>query len=204
MADTGNGAIVELSVPGMRVLRTLKLFTVKEHINTLAVWPPGAPGARGAGPSLWAVLHNLGDSMLVQVDLRSGKVAQRLKRVGNKSHGLSLYGQKAIMLSSGEGRLIAVDIPAAIKQGDAYVPEVLWEDPNQTFMKGLTGAPRPPARARPCMRLTRMHAARSHRGCGVFRDQQVGDARRPRRREQDQRGAWRRALQRVAACADGR
>jgi len=42
------------------------------------------------------------------------------------------------MLSSGEGRLVLVDLAAAAAQGEGYAPEVLWEDPQRTFMKGLT------------------------------------------------------------------
>lgn len=152
MADTGRGVVLELSLPEVRVERELKLFSAKEHVNTLALWPPGAPGGRPDRPSLWAVLHNLGDSKLAQIDLESGMVVRHLTRVGNKAHGLSLWrGAKAIMLSSGEGRLISVDVEAAIAEGDNYVPEVLWEDPEQTFMKGLVGA---------CVLLTRRRVAR--------------------------------------------
>ena len=71
-------------------------------------------------------------------------------QVGDKSHGLSLWlGQYAIMLSSGQGCLIQVDLAAATAQGEAYTPTVLWEDPTRTFMKGLSGALRgrlPPSR----------------------------------------------------------
>ena len=42
---------MELAYPSMDVRRTLKLFTAKEHINTLAAFDEG---------SLWVVLHNLG------------------------------------------------------------------------------------------------------------------------------------------------
>ena len=153
MADTGHGVVVELALPSMRVERQLKLFTAKEHVNTLAVWPPGSPGAPAdGGASLWAVLHNLGASQLAQVDLASGAVVRRLRRVGDKSHGLSLWRNKAIMLSSGQGRLIAVDIESAIRHGDDYEPTTLWEDPKQTFMKGLVGAPARRACAAPAPR----------------------------------------------------
>jgi hypothetical protein len=61
--------------------------------------------------------------------------------VGDKSHGLSLWqGKFAIMLSSGQGCLIQVDLAAAEAQGEGYTPTVLWEDPTRTFMKGLAGA----------------------------------------------------------------
>jgi hypothetical protein len=143
VADTGHGIVLELQLPALTVVRSLKLFTAKDHINTLAMWPPGSPGTpAGAPPSLWCVLHGLGKSSLAQIDLASGTVIRRLKKVGTTSHGLSLWRGVAIMLSSGEGRLIKVDIDVAARQGDAYEPETLWEDPEQTFMKGLTGARR--------------------------------------------------------------
>jgi hypothetical protein len=193
VADTGHGVVVELAFPSMRVERQLKLFTAKEHVNTLAVWPAGSPGAPAdGGATLWAVLHNLGASQLAQVDLVSGEVVRRLTRVGDKSHGLALWRNKAIMLSSGQGRLIAVDIESAIRHGDEYEPQKLWEDPHQTFMKGLVGAPRLPRhtacaaqhRIGGCMprsEAQRLGAdaashrrARSDRRRRLFRHQQVG------------------------------
>lgn len=140
VADTGSGAVVELSPSPagdgrLVVARTLRLFTEKEHINTLALWPPLDGGA--GPPSLWAVLHNLGPSQLVEIDLAAGVVVRRLTKVGDKSHGLSLWNGAAIMLSSGEGRLIRVDIGEAERLGDNYEPETLWTDPEKTFMKGL-------------------------------------------------------------------
>jgi len=134
VADTGHGSVWELALPDLSVVRELQLFTAKEHINSLAVWP----GEGGAAEQLWAVLHNLGPSQLVRIDLASGEVAQRFTRVGDKSHCLSLWRGKALMLSSGEGSLIAVDLAAAAAAGDAYAPQVLWTDPGRTFMKGLT------------------------------------------------------------------
>jgi len=143
LADTGHGTVWELHAANLSTARELRLFTVHEHVNTLACWPSwpstGAPAA-GNSPVLMAVLHNLGPSQLAQIDPASGSVIRRLTRVGDKSHGLSLWrGKYALMLSSGEGRLIQVDIAAAETQGSGYTPKVLWEDPQQTFMKGLTG-----------------------------------------------------------------
>lgn len=51
VCDTGQGHIVQLSFPSMAVIRTLDLFTAKEHINTLAAMDD---------KSIWVVLHNLG------------------------------------------------------------------------------------------------------------------------------------------------
>jgi hypothetical protein len=135
VADTGHGSVWELQLPGLETVRELKLFTATEHVNSLAVWPGQSPEHP---PQLWAVLHNLGPSQLVRIDLERGVVAQRFKRVGDKSHCLSLWRGRALMLSSGEGSLISVDLEAAAAEGDAYVPAVLWTDPGKTFMKGLT------------------------------------------------------------------
>ncbi len=165
MADTGRGAVLELQLPALTLLRTMKLFTAKDHINTLAMWPPGSPGsttgaADASTPALWAVLHGLGRSSLAQIDLASGTVARRIRHVGDKCHGLSLWRGQAIMLSSGEGRLVSIDLEAAARSGDAYEPEVLWEDPDRTFMKGLTGESRPrrPHARRPHVCIWRMRS----------------------------------------------
>ena len=50
-ADTGEGHILELEFPSMKLLRRMELFTLKEHVNTLS------PTVNG---TLWAMLHNLG------------------------------------------------------------------------------------------------------------------------------------------------
>jgi hypothetical protein len=50
-ANTGDGKLLELSFPGMAVLREMALFTAQEHVNTLS---PTADG------KVWAMLHNLG------------------------------------------------------------------------------------------------------------------------------------------------
>jgi hypothetical protein len=51
VADTGGGAVVELEFPEMREVQRLGLFTLQEHVNTLA--PTG-------NDTVWAMLHNLG------------------------------------------------------------------------------------------------------------------------------------------------
>lgn len=51
VAATDSGAVLELSFPGLRLLRRLALFSRREHVNSVA---PLAPG------DLWVVLHNLG------------------------------------------------------------------------------------------------------------------------------------------------
>jgi hypothetical protein len=75
----------ELRASDMGVLREMRLFTVKEHVNTLACWPAWPPGD-GAGADaaqphvLVAVLHNLGPSQLAQVDLGTGTIVRRLTK----------------------------------------------------------------------------------------------------------------------------
>lgn len=51
VCNTGDGQLLQLSYPSMEVVRTLDIFTVKEHINTVAVFDSS---------SVWVVLHNLG------------------------------------------------------------------------------------------------------------------------------------------------
>ena len=88
VADTGNGRIIE--VDGDRavgdVLGVHELFTAREHVNTLAV--------DVANPRyMWAMLHNLGPSMLAKVDLgvRPPRVVERIRGVGRSSHGVVQY-----------------------------------------------------------------------------------------------------------------
>lgn len=50
-------------------LRKLQLFTLQQHVNTLGPTPSG---------KLWAVLHNLGSSDLVQVSWVGGRVGAGL------------------------------------------------------------------------------------------------------------------------------
>ena len=85
LADTGHGTVWELRASDIGVLREMRLFTVQEHVNTLACWPawPSGDGAEAdeAHPHvLVAVLHNLGPSQLAQVDLGTGTIARRLTK----------------------------------------------------------------------------------------------------------------------------
>ncbi len=88
MADTGNGRIIE--VDGGRaigeVIGAHQLFTAKEHVNTLAV---DVTDPR----YMWAMLHNLGPSMLAKVDMetRPPRVVERIEGVGKSSHGAVQY-----------------------------------------------------------------------------------------------------------------
>lgn len=52
VCDTGNGRVLQLSFPDMTPLRSMDLFTLKDHPNTLA---PLAPD------NFLVMLHNLGE-----------------------------------------------------------------------------------------------------------------------------------------------
>lgn len=52
ICNTHEGSILELSYPSMEVARTLRLFSSRDHINTLAPL---------SDEDLWVVLHNLGE-----------------------------------------------------------------------------------------------------------------------------------------------
>jgi hypothetical protein len=120
VCDTGEGKVVELDFPSMSVKRILHLFTPKEHINTVSAFGDG---------TLWVVLHNLGQSLLAQVDLRSGKVTRRIPKIGVNSHGLVLWRSLFVMLSSMETALITVD-PETEKVS------TVWQG-QSGFLKGL-------------------------------------------------------------------
>ena len=76
----------ELHASNLSVVRELKLFSVREHVNTLACWPPLSVGAHPSSPpALWAVLHNLGPSKLVEIDLLSGSVARTFSKARSDS-----------------------------------------------------------------------------------------------------------------------
>jgi len=55
VCNTGKGSILQLSYPSMLVVNELELFTLQEHVNTVASYDAS---------SVWAVLHNLGKVML--------------------------------------------------------------------------------------------------------------------------------------------
>ena len=125
IADTGGGRVLELEYPSMRVVFAAEIG-VRQHVNTIVPADVEEYGMH----TVWAVLHNLGPSMLVLIDLEKGKVLKTLDKVGLKSHGCVPYKNGFIMLNSGEGQLIYVN--PAINDFD-----VLWIDPSNTFMKGL-------------------------------------------------------------------
>jgi hypothetical protein len=51
LCNTGEGQLIQMAYPTFEVVRTLKLFTSKDHINTVSAFDTS---------SVWAVLHMLG------------------------------------------------------------------------------------------------------------------------------------------------
>ena len=100
VADTGGGGVRELLFPSMRPTGRVASFTVREHVNTIA--PAGDPRHPDA---VWALLHNLGSSKLVLVDMATGTRVREFQDVANKAHGLVPWEGGFIILNSGEGQL---------------------------------------------------------------------------------------------------
>ena len=134
VADTGGGGVVEYAFPAMTKTGRSAAVTVKEHVNTLA------PAGDARNPHLvWALLHNLGPSKLVLLDLEKGERVREIERVGTKAHGLVPWEGGFVILNSGEGQLCLFTPPDAAAPPDPRgAMEVLWTDQDRTFMKGLT------------------------------------------------------------------
>ena len=121
-ADCGEGHILELEFPSMQVLRRMELFTLKEHVNTLS------PTGNG---TLWAMLHNLGPSILAEIDLETGREIRRLSNIGEKSHGVVQWRGSIISLNSENAALMKVD-------PETGRTEQLWQDSREKrYLKGL-------------------------------------------------------------------
>jgi len=114
VADCDGGGIVEVSTDTMKVTRHVKCFTKKHHVNTIAVHDG----------EVWALLHNLGPSMLVKVNMDTGRWTDARSNVGTQSHGLAWYEGNFLILDSYNGALI---------HGD----RVVWKSPEKCFLKGL-------------------------------------------------------------------
>jgi hypothetical protein len=100
----------------------MELFTLKEHVNTLS------PTGNG---TLWAMLHNLGPSILAEIDLETGRELRRLPNIGDKSHGAVQWRGSIISLNSDKAALMKVNT----KTGRT---EQLWQDTREKrYLKGL-------------------------------------------------------------------
>ena len=114
VADCDGGGVVEVSSETMKVTRHVKPFTKKHHVNTVAVHEG----------QVWCLLHNLGKSILVQIDMDTGEWKEQRDDVGIQSHGLVWFRDDFLILDSYNGSLI---------HGD----RVVWKSPDKCFLKGL-------------------------------------------------------------------
>jgi hypothetical protein len=99
-------------------LRAIQVGTRKNHINTVA----------SIDGNIWCLLHNLGPSILVRINPKTGSWLDVYTRVGEQSHGIVPWLDGFLVLSSGEGSLIHVTQTET---------RVLWTDPDRKFLKGL-------------------------------------------------------------------
>eukprot|EP00889_Picochlorum_renovo_P008420 jgi/Picre1/35450/NNA_002912.t1 len=115
----------------MKERSRLKLFTLKQHVNTLSPTDDG---------HVWAMLHNLGKSAMVKVDVQNGKVVQRIKNVGLRAHGVVRWKDDyMIYLDSDHGSLARVQIVSTEEEHVAS-PEILWSvdmSEQKYYLKGL-------------------------------------------------------------------
>ncbi|GFR39810.1 hypothetical protein Agub_g302, partial [Astrephomene gubernaculifera] len=152
LANTEGGEVQELRYPDMKKLRSMRLFSLKQHVNTLAPLETGA---------VWAVLHNLGKSDAVRIDLNADpvpRVSGKVRGVGSKAHGLVALSPVSAPASSdaasdaaasgssggATGRLLVLDSEAGgLVEVDAGSGEVhsRWQAPADEspskFLKGL-------------------------------------------------------------------
>lgn len=128
VADTGHGDIIVLDYPTMKERSRLKLFTLKQHVNTLSPTDDG---------HVWAMLHNLGESAMVKVDVQNGEVVQSIKDVGLRAHGVVQWKDGyMVFLDSDHGSLAKVQTD---EESHAR-PETLWTvdmSEQKYYLKGL-------------------------------------------------------------------
>ena len=139
LADTEGGNLLQLEYPGMALKTRHAVFTRHDHVNTVAM----VPGSKGR--EVLAVLHGMGgQSEIARVDVALGQVVQKYSGFGTKCHGLVNVGpDQWLMLDSGSGSLILVSLngKGSIRDravGPKVSKEVLWQDSERTFLKGLT------------------------------------------------------------------
>jgi hypothetical protein len=113
VTDCEGGGLVELD-NSMSVVRHVKPFTAKHHVNTVSI----------VDGEVWALLHNLGKSMIVKVDMDTGKWLDWRTNVGTQSHGLVFYKGAFVILDSYNG---------AVLHGE----QVIWKSDTKCFLKGL-------------------------------------------------------------------
>ena len=124
VADTGDGHVIELNMKdNMKEVSRMKLFTLKEHVNTLSPTDDGY---------IWAMLHNLGKSILAKIDLGTQSVVRRIENVGMKAHGAVQWRDSSIVfLDSDRASLAVIDVDSTEKR-------ILWStDSSMYYLKGL-------------------------------------------------------------------
>jgi hypothetical protein len=114
VADCDGGGVVEVSTETMSVTRHVRPFTKKNHVNTIAV----------QDGDVWCLLHNLGPSLLVKIDMETGECLEQVTNVGTQSHGLVWRDRNFLILDSYNGALI-------------HGGETIWKSPERRFLKGL-------------------------------------------------------------------
>jgi hypothetical protein len=114
IADCDGGGVVEVSTDTMQVTRHVKCFTKKHHVNTVAVHDG----------EVYCLLHNLGPSMLVRLEMDTGDWTVLRHSAGTQSHGLAWYRDDFLILDSYNG---------ALMHGD----RVVWKSDVRCFLKGL-------------------------------------------------------------------
>lgn len=117
IADCGNGNVIVLNYFSMEIHKVHKIFTVRNHINTLLYHEN----------KLWCLLHNFGKSQLVGIDPETGKRLKIYNNVGMGSHGIVPWKHGFLILSSLEGKLLYVTDESTI---------ILFTDSGR-FLKGL-------------------------------------------------------------------
>eukprot|EP00798_Chlamydomonas_sp_ICE-L_P024239 gene24239-9838_t len=156
ICNTDGGEIQQLSYPDMQLVKKWPLFSLKQHMNTLAPLDED---------EIWVVLHNLGKSDIVRVELCNctldnapPSIDSRIREVGMSSHGLVRWNDNFIVLDSQNGALVKVD-PGTLSglvqwssEAEHAKPEVLWKWSSEAqhakpevkapeggkFLKGLT------------------------------------------------------------------
>jgi len=133
------GSVISLKYSSMVQFKRYPVFSVKEHINTLAYTKQG---------TLWVMLHNIGPSKMVQLNLYTGERMCEVTNIGREAHGLVLIEEDTSMLvlSSGSAALVKIKLPPRCFNGMIVKAEkeTIWtyEDagnptPQRKFLKGL-------------------------------------------------------------------
>eukprot|EP00884_Botryococcus_braunii_P012765 jgi/Botrbrau1/2148/Bobra.0093s0053.1 len=114
ISSTADGEIFQLSMPGMGEVARFELFTPHQHVNSLAPLTEGR---------MWALLHNMGNSELVLLDSKEGRIMERHKGVATKGHNLVAWRSWLLLLDSGNGGLARFQPQTAKRDNLWHAPE---------------------------------------------------------------------------------